>query len=151
MTFTKISCNTMHGLFYDCSLWNYIHKLWYINSFLAFITTSTTAIFTVQFKLDYCNSLYYNPSNSATNTKFTHSYCCRVLAHIPAFSNHYTGWKLKDRTQYKHLHHTYEDLTTSQPISITWCLLSLITVHNLWQLLPSFLTKGQQKFIFIPL
>ena len=73
-------------------------------------------------KLDYCNSLYYNPPKSQTNRLRQIQNClARTVVKAPK-SSHITPilrslhWlKINERIEYKLLSITYKVLTTSQP------------------------------------
>ena len=68
------------------SCYSYIHQRHCVRPCLDFKTTSTIAAFIVHSKLDHCNSLYYNLSDSQ-HIQHTQKSFARAVVKAPKFSH----------------------------------------------------------------
>jgi len=104
------------------SFYSHIRELRCIRPYLDSKTASTITASTVNCKLDYCNSLYYNlPKSQISRIQQIQNCLARTVVKAPK-SSHITPifrslhWlKINERIEYKLLSFTYKVLTTSQP------------------------------------
>jgi len=100
----------------------HIRQLHCIRPFLDIKTASTIATSIVHSKLDYCNSLYYNPPNSQqSRLQHIQNSLARAVVKAPKFSHtthilkSFHWLKVNERIEYKILSLTYKTLSTAQP------------------------------------
>jgi len=100
----------------------HIRELRCLRPYLDFKTASTIATSIIHFKLDYCNSLYYNlPQSQIKKIQNIQISLARAVTRTPK-SSHITPvlkflhWlKINKRIKYKLFSLTYKVLTTHQP------------------------------------
>jgi len=100
----------------------HIRQLHCIRPYLDSTTACNIATSTVHFKLDYCNSLYYNlPKSQITRLQLIQNSLARSVVkatkscHITPVLRSLYWLKITERIEYKLLSLTYKVLTTTQP------------------------------------